>query len=312
MSEIPTGESSILKEKLKKYFDMRDIILNRLSIPVNDVIEVITSSGRFALKLYNTKSRTYDDVQWELDLIVHLMKHGAPVVKPVAGSHGYVETYSLDGQDRVGALFEWIPGKRAKPDRSTYILLGRAAAQIHQAADTFRSTLARDSYDYDAHVLIDEQLQLMKQHLSEANSLQEAVELGERLKTLIANPSLDRGICHMDLTLSNVRRNGNELTVFDFDSSGRSWRSIEPFGVLRYSKDYFRDWLEGYRSVRSLSQNDENAVAAFSIIGDVRTVAWKLGVAQSSRGKPLLTAASLPKVVDDWLSWEREHILNHP
>ena len=40
----------------------------------------------------------------------------------------------------------------------------------------------------------------------------------------------------MDLTLDNVYRHGESMTVFDFDSAGACWRSIEPCGVLRSSK----------------------------------------------------------------------------
>ena len=44
----------------------------------------------------------------------------------------------------------------------------------------------------------------------------------------------------MDLTLDNVHRNGDTLTVFDFDSSGKCWRAIEPHGVMRYSMEFSR------------------------------------------------------------------------
>jgi len=57
--------------------------------------------------------------------------------------------------------------------------------------------------------------------------------------------------------------------------------------------------------VRSFDRHNEAAVAAFSIIGNLRVVAWNLGVARSSRGKPLLDAASLTDVVDGWLDWEQ-------
>ena len=73
--------------------------------------------------------------------------------------------------------------------------------------------------------------------------------LGERLKDRLAEPSLDWGICHMDLTLDNVHV-AEGLTVFDFDSAGACWRAVEPYGVLRFSEPYFRAWLAGYRSVR--------------------------------------------------------------
>ena len=84
---------------------------------------------------------------------------------------------------------------------------------------------------------------------------------------------------------------------------GWCWRAIEPSGVLRFREDYFRDWLEGYRTVRPFSAADEQAVPAFRVIGDIRNLVWKFGRAASSRGAPLLTADELPRVVDDWLAW---------
>lgn len=294
-----------LEQHVENHFGFSSVICEHLNTPTNDVLAVTTPTGRFALKLYHPH-RTAAEVQWELDLILHLMRKDAPVAKPVRGKHGYVESLRVDGRDRVAALFEWAPGSKPAPERRTYTLLGKAAAQIHQAADTFRSSFLRESYD--AHTLIDEQLCLMKMHLSEAKRWKQAVALGERLKQVIANPALDRGICHMDLTLDNVHRHGDSITVFDFDSAGACWRSIEPYGVLRSSKESFEVWLDGYRSVRPFNRHDEKAVAAFSIIGDLRVVAWKLGVARSSRGKPLLGISDLPGVVDTWLDWERKNM----
>ena len=293
------------EEQIEDYFGLRDVAYEPLNTPTNDVIAVTTPIGRFALKLYH-RHRTVAEVQWELDLIIHLIRNGAPVANPVLGKHGYVESIRVEGLDRAAALFEWAPGVKPVPGRHTYMLLGKAAAHIHQAADTFTSTLPRESYD--AYTLIDEQLQRMNVHLREAQRWKEAVALGERLKQVIANPILDRGICHMDLSLDNVHCQGESITVFDFDSAGACWRAIEPHALLRSSKEHFEAWLEGYRSVRPFHQHDEKAVAAFSIIGNLRGVAWELGVAISSRGKPLLTTADLPGVVNRWLDWEQTHM----
>ncbi|HEY6685024.1 MAG TPA: phosphotransferase [Propionibacteriaceae bacterium] len=95
-------------------------------------------------------------------------------------------------------------------------------------------------------------------------------------KRRLVEPSLDWGICHMDLTIDNVHLAGN-LTVFDFDSAGTSWRAVEPWGVLRSSATYFQAWLDGYRTARAFGKLDEAAVAVFGIVGDLRVVAWKLG-----------------------------------
>lgn len=293
-----------LENQLTSYFGIKDVICKNLNTPTNDVIAVTTSTGRFALKLYTT--RTAKEVQWELDLVDHLVENGAPVVKPIPGRNGFVESLVVDGQDRVAALFEWAAGEKPKAEQSTYVLLGKSAALTHAAADTFTPSLSREKYDLST--LIDEQLERMKTPLEESGQWQRVYDLTERLRKLIVDPALDQGVCHMDLTLDNVHRDGDTLTVFDFDSSADCWRSIEPHGVLRFSKDYFNAWLEGYRLVRPFSESDERAVAAFGIVGELRNVTWKLGLARSSRGAPLLHVPDLPAVVDEWLEWERNEL----
>lgn len=291
-----------LEQHIEASFGLRSVLCEPLNTPTNDVFAVTTPTDRFALKLYHLQ-RTPPEVQWEVDLTIHLIQHGVPVAKPIRGKQGYVASFCRDGRDRAAVLFEWAPGEKPKPAQDTYTLLGKVAAHIHQATDTFTSSFPRESYD--AHTLVDELLQRMNRHLLEAKRWEQAVALGTRLKQVIANPALDRGICHMDLSLDNVHRYGENLTVFDFDSAGACWRAMEPQAILRSSQVFFEAWLDGYRSVRPFNQHNEQAVAAFCILGDLRGVTWSLGVARSSRGKPLLGIADLPGIIDRWLDWER-------
>lgn len=295
-----------VEQQIEDIFNLQNPVCKNLNTLANDCYEVKTSDGHFALKLYNAASRTATDVQWEMGLTLHLIKNGAPVAKPIAGKDGYRATFTLDGEERVAVLFEWAAGEKPKAEYSTYILLGKAAALIHSAADTFTSELPREKYDI--HELIDDQLERMKMSLEESGQRQRVYELSERMRKIITNPGLDYGIIHNDLTLDNIHRDGDRLTVFDLDSAGESWRAAEPWGVLRFSQDYFNAWLEGYRSIREFSQDDEKAVAAFGIVEDIRNVVWKLGFAKSSRGEPLMQTADLPKVVDEWLEWEKDKI----
>jgi len=161
---------------------------------------------------------------------------------------------------------------------------------------------------YDAATLLDEQLERMEKSLIESGQWQRVFDLSERMRKIITNPALDWGVCHMDLTLDNVHRHGDTMTVFDLDSAGESWRALEPWGLKKFSEDYFAAWLEGYRSIREFGPEDEKAVAAFGIVGDIRNVVWKLGFARSSRGEPLLQTTDLRNVVDEWLKWGKEKI----
>ena len=299
-----TLDTKQIANQLLDAYDLKNPVCKDLGTPTNDVVQVMTQQGHYALKLYTVTSR--DEIQWEIDLILHLLQHSAPVVRPVRGKTEYMNTFAVDGKERMGVLYEWAVGEKPKDSCNTYTLIGKAAAQIHQAADTFTSSLPHTKYDAD--YLIDEQLERMRPLLVKSGQLQRMTDLTERLRGIIDNPALDYGICHMDLKPDNIHMDGDRLTVFDFNSSGESWRAIEPCRVLKLSDDYFKAWLEGYRSVRPFSEADEKAVAAFSIIGVIREVTWNLGLATSSRGKPLLHASDLPKIVDDWLKWERDKI----
>jgi Ser/Thr protein kinase RdoA (MazF antagonist) len=290
-----------LEDEVRRTFGLTNPELVPLSTPVNDVVAVRTPTETYALKIYHAK-RTIDEVRWETELLLHLRRLGAPVVAPVERQGEVVQALAVGGVQRIAVLYPWAPGDKPRPSPAVYGHLGAAAARIHRAADTFVSRWPRT--EYDAHALVDEQLERMRAHLSEAGCWAEVVALGERLNQVLAAGGLDRGVCHMDLTLDNVHLSGDDLAVFDFDSAGVCWRAIEPHGVLALSTDYFRTWLDAYRARRPFSRDDERAVHAFTVIGDLRAVAWKLGVAESSRGRPLLSAADLPAVVHRWLELE--------
>lgn len=290
--------------QLTREHPLSGLTLTDLATLVNDVYAVHATEGEFALKLYHP-NRTREAVQWEVDLTLQLSDRGAPVARPVPGRSGYVSRLDVHGRRRIAVLFEWAPGTKPLPSVQTYVLLGEAAARIHRAADGFAPSPARETYD--AESLVDDQLRRMRPLLEQTGSWSAAAALGNRLKRRLAQPGLDQGICHLDLTLDNVHV-ADRMTVFDLDSAGWCWRAIEPYGVLRFSPTYFQAWLAGYRSVRPFGPDDEAAVATFGIVGDLRVVAWKLGVAASSRGTPLLASEELPAVVDGWLDWEASHL----
>jgi Ser/Thr protein kinase RdoA (MazF antagonist) len=300
-----TAHLSGLTRLLTEHYGLHEVGLTDLEIPVNDVVAVSAAEGEFALKVYHRK-RTLQAVQWEVDLLLHLHRDGAPVVPPIRGRNGYLEEFLVDGQPRAAVLFGWAPGAKPRPGYETYVALGDSAARIHRAADGFAASPMRETYD--TAVLVDDQLRRMRPALVMSGQWRTVTALGERLKGRLAEPSLDWGICHMDLTLDNVHV-AEGLMVFDFDSAGACWRAVEPYGVMRFSESYFRAWLTGYRAVRPFTIADETAVAVFGIVADLRVVAWKLGVAESSRGAPMLTAEDLPSIVDGWLDWEATHLV---
>jgi Ser/Thr protein kinase RdoA (MazF antagonist) len=294
-------------EQCRELYGLVHPHLQDLRTPANDAIEIDSPSGHFALKLYNPDSKSAPEVQWEVDLTLHLIRNGALVASPVRGRNGeYVQTFVIDDRARAAVLFDWAPGRKPEITRTTYAMLGRAAALIHQAADTFTSALPREQYT--TATLLDEQLERMQQPLATSGQWQSVFDLTERLRVIMSNPDLDYGVCHMDLTHDNVHLHEGTITVFDLDSAGYSWRAYEPCRVLALSEDFLRVWLDAYRDVRTFSLHDQRAVAAFYLVSEIRGAVWQLGFARSSRGEPLLHSRDVPTLVDRWLTWEKRMI----
>ena len=295
-----------IEKQFYELYDLRACSFTDLKTMVNDTFMVSTGGKKYALKFYHIPYRTEKEVRWELDLLLHLSTNGAPIAKPVFGKNGYLQKFILNGHERIALLFEWADGEKPQPCIETYVLLGKAAGQIHRAADSF--AFPKDREIYNLQLLIDEQLERMEKLLKEVKQYDILRQLTDRLKLFVEEQTLDEGVCHMDLTLDNIHISDDTITVFDFDSAGFSWRALEPYSVLTYKKEYFDAWLKGYRSIRSFSEADEKAVYAFAIIGEIRNVTWKLGLANSSRGEPLLHTEDLPKVVNRWLEWEQTYL----
>lgn len=299
------GMDEALAERLAVRSGLHVRAVEVLDVPVNDVARVETDEGCFALKLYHP-GRSHAQVAWEVELVRHLGARGAPVALPVMGREGSVLVSEDSSGPRCAVLWTWVGGSKPRPGAATYERLGRVAALLHAAADDVAPSPARERYDL--RLLVDDQLARMRSSLLAMGEWARVVALGERLRARLGDPRLDRGVCHMDLTLDNVLEQDGALTAIDFDSAGPSWRAVEPYGVLRFSAAHFRSWLAGYRAVRPFSQADEEAVAVFGVVGDLRVTTWKLGLADSSSGPPLLTLAELPAVVEGWLAWERRHL----
>lgn len=291
---------------VEQNFGIRPTSINKLNTLVNDVYEVHSSSGRFALKLYLPAWRQKTAVSWEIELINHMLQHQIPVSRPISGHSGFLETWIDGDSERAAAMFEWLPGSKPTAESSTYLLLGDLAARIHMAADSFQ--MQNQDRLLDLNALVHHPLSRMRVMLERLGEWQQVARFAERLCDRLGSMSLDFGVCHMDLTLDNVHRDGDHMGVFDFDSAGYCWRAFEPTGVLLGSDRYFQDWLTGYRQHRNFSAEDETAVRLFTAVSEIENTAWKLGLAKSSRGEPLMVAEELPATVNSWLEWERHHL----
>ncbi len=271
---------------------------------VHDVARVDAGETSFALKLYRPGTRTIEDIAWEIDLHRHLWGNGAPVAPLEAGIDGVIERVLVDGTERTAVLSAWAPGTKPGPSTHTYRLVGRAAAAIHNAADSFTTRHARDPLTLESE--IDRQVARLRPALEQVGRFHEIESLARRAAAVLARDAPQRGICHCDLTLDNVHIENDTITVFDFDSAAEHWRAAEPQGVFHSAAmtgaPWWDAWRAGYAEVRDAAEQDETYVPWFVLIAQFENTAWKLGLTPTSVGT-LLQYGDLPSVVDSWALW---------
>lgn len=302
--EIDEHALKYLAANVSQTYGIEVTELTPLHTPVHDVVRVTSGREEYALKMYAPAARDHDGVEWEVDLVTHLAAHGVPVLAPIEGVHGFVEKISLGEELRSSVLSPWASGAKPAPNEETYLLLGRTAAAIHEGTQGFDSPIERE--EYDPFLLIDDPLDRLSSQLASQKCEDRARAVGKRLLARLDGLTMERGICHMDLTLDNVHIHAGKMTVFDFDSAGVCWLPMEPSGVLGSSyAGAFAAWCNGYRSVRLWSDEEEAAVRIFALVNQVRIVSWMAGVARSSRGTPLVAPSELPDIVATWETQEQ-------
>lgn len=296
-------ESDLAREIAEHYPQLGRVAARHASSSVHDVVEVTADAGRFAVKLYRAGLRSPADVQWEVDLHRHLLAGGAPVARLISGVNGFVELLHVDGAARMAVLAEWAPGAKPNPGEPTFRLLGRAAAAIHAAADEFTSTLPRAPRTVQTEVR--QHLARLRPLLEDVDRWDDAVAAANTVERALSR-GLERGICHVDLTLDNVHVDGDTITVFDFDYAAEHWRAWEPHGVyalsVTTSAPWWDCWRAGYAEIRTMAEEDERAVPYFQLMAEFEHTAWRLGLTPTSVA-PSLRPDDLRGIVDGWTQW---------
>ncbi|GIF74384.1 phosphotransferase enzyme family protein [Asanoa siamensis] len=209
---------------------------------VNDVYRVETGQGSLVLKLYR-HGRSVTEVAWEADLAAHLADRGVPVTRALPLAHGApVGTLDAPEGERAYLLWEWAPGALpgAALDDRTASTFGRTIATFHTAAADAPPPPGRGPHGEPP-----------------LDALRAAVDPADRklldllaaaLPERIAAAGLERGICHGDVSLDNVHRDGDRLVLYDLDRAGGDWLAADLTGVA--TTPWWPAFLAGYRDVR--------------------------------------------------------------
>lgn len=254
---------------------------------LNDTYLIISSTGKYILRIYKAHWRTRDDVAFEVELLLDLKNKGIPVSAPIAQIGGdYVMEFTAPEGNRFAVLFTFADGGSSDNKEENFALYGKEAAKMHLAMDVFQSVHERFQIDLDH--LIDRPLQSIRRFLSHRPEDYKYLEsLSKELRRRIEemSPELEWGLCHGDLHGGNVHFGENAtLTHFDFDCGGFGWRAYD-IAVLLWArvrskqKEDFTNklwdaFLAAYQEHKTLSGRDLQAIPLFVAIREI----WLMGL----------------------------------
>jgi len=287
---------------------------------VNDVYLVSGEEARYIFKVYRPEWRDPPAVLWEIDLLDHLSRRGAPVATALPRADGRsITLIEAPEGERYGVLFEFAEGEKPTPPFTAdlYHRFGHAAGLVHERSTDFVSPHPRRPLDLST--LIDEPLCTLEPYLvSRPDDRIYVLNLARKLRariTDLANAGLDWGVCHQDMTLDNVHLTiDGRIIFYDFDSGGRGWRSMDFQGIYdsaMYNRnDHWEAFLRGYTEIRRLSDEELNAipyfVLAYALWGlhvDIIRSRWD--------GRSFLTDEYFSERMGPngwWRQWETQHL----
>lgn len=282
-----------LNEYIKKNYNL-DQVKNTTYLlrGMNDTYLVTTSDESYIFRVYRGDRRQeYSEIAFELELLCYLDRKGVSVSLPIADVKGeYIQAFEAPEGTRFGVLFTFAEGHEKGMDNSEISYsFGQAVANIHLLTDHYESGYERTPIDLD--FLLHQSLAIIESNMQHrGEDVQFLKKLGLQMEQSLREiplEQLDFGICHGDLH-GNTNVSFTEelvMTHYDFDLCGYGWRAydIAEFRLARevrlgHDPDQLeRIWgafLEGYQSIRVLSENDLKAVPIFVGIRQL----WLMGL----------------------------------
>lgn len=290
-------DSSTISKIVEKCYPVEGPVnASILSIGMNDMYLVEADNKKYVFRLSRSDkylTMTDSEFQFELDWLEFLNQHEVPVSYPIRRSDN--QLYGLiqapEGP-RYFALFSFAEGTTdMNPDRA--FILGKALAQLHVISDSFKTSLNRDHLGIDN--LINHAAQRVKSFLMEIDDKKCALldEITEELIKQISSlntDELDYGIIAGDIHGDNQHFTiDNHLTMFDFEFCAYGYRIYDvatfKWGRGSNHQELWDSFLEGYQSIRKLSDSE---IQAIDIFVKARQLWWMGQVVTLSEHKHLL------------------------
>jgi len=230
---------------------------------IGQVYEVAADKKRYIAKLFRKEYR--EQAFQSIEVMRYLKQQGFPVPEILAALDG---SFYFEYEGCIGVIYEYIDGEEVDADKHLKDI-GMLAGQMRKLMESYPKEAVEHGYDF----FIKRYLTIMEQkHYEERKRFE---ELGQMIWKKVKD--LPRGFLHGDLHGGNMFLREESLVLYDFDACGIACpvydiaavcdatnyfdSSIESLrrGLVE-TKQHVLEFLEGYSSYYSLSEEEQQAV----------------------------------------------------
>ena len=257
----------------------------------NETYRIQAPSGeRWALRVQRPGYQSTNALISEIAWLVALREDGVVATPvPVAGRDGAWIQRIAYPELRDVILFAWesgFPPEIGMDLRPSFKSLGSITARMHAHSMTWRrpANFERFTWNFETALGDTPRWGRWRDGLGmDAGRLDLFGRTADRIRDRLLNygSSPDRfGLAHCDLRLDNLLLNDGQVKVIDFDDCGFSWYMYDAATLISFyehlpaAAGLIEDWLEGYRTVRAVSKEDEEEIPTFVMLRRLLLVAW--------------------------------------
>lgn len=244
----------------------------------------------YLCRIHRPGYQTLETIRSEMEFIEHYRAFGLNVPKPIAIADEPISSavQLLDAPnvaDRFGVLFNWIQGRiQEKSSKKSAAKVGAFMAKMHLASEAFNpsESFFRPLLDSqglykimggDVSVFSKSDQELIATVQKQANARLE--EIGQGKKSF--------GMVHCDFHAGNRLVQNGEVAAIDFDDCGWSWFIYDIAVCLSYHQsqadheELTHLFFEGYRSVRPISEFEEESLDLLIQVRYIQILLWIQG-----------------------------------
>tara|TARA_B100000700_G_scaffold71601_1_gene79740 strand:+ start:419 stop:1345 length:927 start_codon:yes stop_codon:yes gene_type:complete len=266
--------------------DEANELLNQAGLPNLNSMEILqggwdntnillnlSDASKVVLKVWN--ANTVEEVRRVVARHFHLDEHGIPTAVPIQLANG---SLIAERGGMAWTLLPFIEGGMLGTDENSLKSLGETMALLHQipAADCFP-----DDYRM-GWSLFEEMFVIADETNTWSDFLITLKKESEGLRNQIPE-DLPQGILHGDVFPDNVIGDGSVAAILDLEEAfigpcafdlmmafvGFGWNEDEPL------TDRWNALLEGYESIRQLTQDEKSAIPALHRYATLSIAAWR-------------------------------------